>query len=873
MPLGASITAGVGTHPQDARLAWNGYRKPLRDQLRWRGWAVNMVGSGADGDAAGFHNRQHEGHPGFVVTNMTTVADNTIPRKPNVVLINCGTNDAAYNGNKQPLVYTTGTRMRGVLNHLFGNIEGVTVVLSTLLPRKDSSKANVVLAEFNSNNLLDPNTDYRDNIHPNVGGAAKLAAVWDLAILEAERKGFLSPPANTGWPDYSPDGSNDNTSCELAKGGTASLRGPIRTQQGWGYDDGSYVHAEPGDANYRDVTPYFYKLESSFNWDTNSLAFAQLVNVNHVLPGAGERDDLVHCNDTDTGPSSPFAICNMILNVDGYVNEEPVQLNTGLKCHARGVRWGDVNGDGLDDFICINAAGNMYVALNRGGNPPEFEPAANGGLIRTGESWCSQDRVRLGDMDGDGRLDYCCIDGQGDIYCWRNGGQGDTPTAADGGYWQSLVPGAPTFLAQHESEGVAGVHLVDINGDHRSDWVYVYKDGSTKIFINQRGSYDDDGPGLRPHWVRATAEHPALSALQRGRTSGIIFGRLDGTGRADRVVLYHSANDLSLGYYITLQAYKNNGHGGTKRKGDGVFYCDMFGRGRDDYLWVLSTGEITLFENIQSPPNWGQHGVIIDINRDRKSIHFGRDWDGDGKCDILSVDRESGYVDMWRNKYRAGDRSPTFEAPKTVVGSGALGSSVRLCHEGWGWGLYDQGVRFADLDGDGRVDYICMEPDGRSIGHLNKADDFEFKGQIKFAPSEHLDRANFKWADVTGDGKADLIWGDGKADLIWVNKFDGAARVWKNGGFTPAGGSSMTWIDQGFLFKGHGRGQNIHFPILGHEGRADYHDVYPGTAIANTWFNECPSSNGEGVDDYPVPINPHLPSVLGSDHSESAQYP
>jgi hypothetical protein len=41
-----------------------------------------------------------------------------------------------------------------------------------------------------------------------------------------------------------------------------------------------------------------------------------------------------------------------------------------------------------------------------------------------------------------------------------------------------------------------------------------------------------------------------------------------------------------------------------------------------DYLWVNRDGEITLFENIMSPPEWGQHGKIISINRERKRIHF-----------------------------------------------------------------------------------------------------------------------------------------------------------------------------------------------------------------------------------------------------------
>ena len=42
MPLGASITYG-DPHPPDT--GGRGYRKYLRDQIRFRGWFVNMVGS------------------------------------------------------------------------------------------------------------------------------------------------------------------------------------------------------------------------------------------------------------------------------------------------------------------------------------------------------------------------------------------------------------------------------------------------------------------------------------------------------------------------------------------------------------------------------------------------------------------------------------------------------------------------------------------------------------------------------------------------------------------------------------------------------------------------------------------------------------
>ena len=32
---------------------------------------------------------------------------------------------------------------------------------------------------------------------------------------------------------------------------------------------------------------------------------------------------------------------------------------------------------------------------------------------------------------------------------------------------------------------------------------------------------------------------------------------------------------------LSLELFPNHGSGGTKLKGDGAFYCDMFGRGRD----------------------------------------------------------------------------------------------------------------------------------------------------------------------------------------------------------------------------------------------------------------------------------------------------
>jgi hypothetical protein len=68
-----------------------------------------------------------------------------------------------------------------------------------------------------------------------------------------------------------------------------------------------------------------------------------------------------------------------------------------------GVHWGDLNNDGLDDFICISREGAMYASINQGGSPPTFKSI---GLLRAAPGGeLAQVNVRLGDIDGDGRLD------------------------------------------------------------------------------------------------------------------------------------------------------------------------------------------------------------------------------------------------------------------------------------------------------------------------------------------------------------------------------------------------------------------------------------------------------------------------------------
>ncbi|KAA8642006.1 SGNH/GDSL hydrolase family protein [Aspergillus tanneri] len=201
LPLGASIT--VGFKSSDG----NGYRKWLRQQLRYAGWQVDMVGNLKNGT---MHNNNNDGYKGYKIHRIAKEAEKTIPQQPNVILINAGTNDAV----RKYHVDTAGKRMDALLTRLFNAIPGTTIVLSTLLPnkrqpnlvdqinaqyrnitaRRRERNERIVLAEMNHFITVD---ELVDGTHPNDYGYKKMASVWWAAIQEAEKEGLLQQSKNT----------------------------------------------------------------------------------------------------------------------------------------------------------------------------------------------------------------------------------------------------------------------------------------------------------------------------------------------------------------------------------------------------------------------------------------------------------------------------------------------------------------------------------------------------------------------------------------------------------------------------------------------------------------------------------------------------
>jgi hypothetical protein len=91
-------------------------------------------------------------------------------------------------------------------------------------------------------------------------------------------------------------------------------------------------------------------------------------------------------------------------------------------------------------------------------------------------------------------------------------------------------------------------------------------------------------------------------------------------------------------------------------------------------------------------------------------IHLA-DFDGDKKCDILLVDKKSGATTVILNKFSNGAFS--WSNIGVVTGSAS-------CTEGYGTDKHDKGVRWHDIDGDRRADFLCVQTNGVVTGYLNK---------------------------------------------------------------------------------------------------------------------------------------------------------
>jgi hypothetical protein len=208
-------------------------------------------------------------------------------------------------------------------------------------------------------------------------------------------------------------------------------------------------------------------------WNRASVRFADL--------DGDRKDDLIGVNVSGDGLIRAFR------NVDGINGnwDGPYYVGSGWTNPAV-ARFADIDGDGRDDLISVNADGSgKILAYRNNGHAFQAWPWTDPAPI--GYGWSNADTVRFADINGDGADDLIGINNwsNGAITVWPNN---QLVNSLNWGTWPwtntSYTIGAGWY-------NPSLVRFADINGDGYDDLIGVNMggDGTIRAWRNNKGAW------------------------------------------------------------------------------------------------------------------------------------------------------------------------------------------------------------------------------------------------------------------------------------------------------------------------------------------------------------------------------------------------
>ncbi|MGW4382510.1 FG-GAP-like repeat-containing protein [Kitasatospora sp. NPDC004531] len=213
--------------------------------------------------------------------------------------------------------------------------------------------------------------------------------------------------------------------------------------------------------------------------------------------------------------------------------------------------------------------------------------------------------------------------------------------------------------------------------------------------------------------------------------------------------------------------------------------------------------------------NYGRHSAGTESGGDGK-LRWG-DFNGDGLMDAITV-ADNGAVSVKLNN--GGDGHGGW----SDLGQVAVGMTSDRAK-----------VRFADWDGDGKVDYLYFTSNSAVSVFLNRGGDvvgnggWQGIGQITTGSADY---AHVRFADWDGDGKADYVmFSDSGALSVYLNR----------GGDTVSSGG---WSGLGQVALGVTNDRSrVRFADIDGDGKADYNIINPDAAVT-TYINQGGDGHG-----------------------------
>ncbi|GGM94295.1 hypothetical protein GCM10011609_34720 [Lentzea pudingi] len=489
LPLGDSITAGVGSSNGAA------YRGVLYDRLAAK---ADFVGSQRSGSIP---DRDNEGHSGFrideIAANATAWASTY---RPDVVALHLGTNDMDRN-------YQTATapdRLGALIDQILAANSKTTVLVSSLVPSANAT-TQARVAEFNRrvpdvvaqranagkhvlfvDMAAVTTSDLDDLLHPNDRGYAKMGNAFYDGIRKAVDKKWIPDPGPGNpapadpEPAAKPEPKPNPGDASASSGLTPGVDTQVRFADFDGDDKADYVVVDP-DGSVR----VWLNKGGDRVVPASELPYEGWAPLGRVAAGVGVGGNRVRMADMTNDGKAEYLAIRPDNSVSEWINkggdrvvpasELPYEgwayngtVAAGVGAQPGHVQFANFDGDGKADYIVVGDDGSLNVWLFDGGGVeggwrPLGKVAAGVGV--------PGNRVRLADVNSDGRVDYLAVGDNSSVRCWLNNG-GDSP---DGAGWVYL----PNFAA---GVGVSPdqVQFADINGDGKADYLAVGPGGSVK---------------------------------------------------------------------------------------------------------------------------------------------------------------------------------------------------------------------------------------------------------------------------------------------------------------------------------------------------------------------------------------------------------
>ncbi|WP_405594421.1 VCBS repeat-containing protein [Streptomyces sp. NBC_01410] len=136
------------------------------------------------------------------------------------------------------------------------------------------------------------------------------------------------------------------------------------------------------------------------------------------------------------------------------------------------VRFADMNGDGLDDYLVVGSAGSMDAHIHI----PNTLTGSKIDTFATGTKAGPRARMRLGDINGDRKIDYLVVGRTGAVHAYVNHMTG----MSDGNWTQHK------YFAKESFYPDTTVAFHDVTGDCRADYLVV-QGGRIQAWENQGG--------------------------------------------------------------------------------------------------------------------------------------------------------------------------------------------------------------------------------------------------------------------------------------------------------------------------------------------------------------------------------------------------